>query len=678
MNPEKRPKPERNYRSFSTTIINLFVYLFISIFFFLAVYDFYQGFIIIINPPSLESKRFVAFWITSIIPISIWGYGLYLAVNDKLQELLNNFYEFIPSRLPISFRIILASLAVVFPTILFLFSPFGKYSFIYWLRLFTILSCSLFAVLFLFSKSTRIHWPLISAGMILVVSDIFVLGDWMTGVSSYPFSLSWSEGNRFWDYSIMFGMQRYIYPSEKIITPFLEIGRQFLWALPFAVPSIGIWGMRLWNVFLWVVPPMLLGWAAVFNSRTFRKEWVWQLGFGLWSFLFLSQGPIYPPLVISAIMVVVAVRQRKILVAILLIAIASYFARISRWTWLYSPGLWAGMLALIEINQPSFRSGRWKELIRPVVFGLAGLAGAEIIPKGIRWFNSGMSADDFPSIVTANSINLHQPMLWDRLFPNPTYAPGILLGFFWVGGPVILLLFWLVIKNLWKPNWMQRLSILSIAGTFSVLGVIISVKIGGGSNLHNLDMLWLTLTLLVAWVFRNWLNQGLPGISKNKSVLVLLCLVIIFPITTMIQYGEPYDNKNDGLAAFTLKKINSEIDTAKIAGEILFIDQRQLLTFGYVKDVPLVAEYEKKLLMDQSLSNNEVYFENFYDDLQNHRFSLIVSEPIGELIADEATHNFAEENNAWVNMVSTPMLKFYKPKITFSEIGIQLLVPRNE
>ena len=40
------------------------------------------------------------------------------------------------------------------------------------------------------------------------------------------------------------------------------------------------------------------------------------------------------------------------------------------------------------------------------------------------------------------------------------------------------------------------------------------------------------------------------------------------------------------------------------SGEVLFMDQRQLLTFGYITDVPLVPDYEKKVMMNEALSGN--------------------------------------------------------------------------
>ena len=265
----------------------------------------------------------------------------------------------------------------------------------------------------------------------------------------------------------MFGMSRYINPSGQTVIPFLEAGRQFLWAIPFAIPSIGIWGMRLWNVIVWIVPPLVLGWIAIFRKDTFHKEWIWQIGFGIWCFLFLSQGPIYAPLVICAIAVAIAVRQKNLAIAIVLIAFASYYARISRWTWMYAPGLWAGMLALIELSAPTFKNGRWKELIRPVVLGFSGLAGAEFIPIIITRFSQGqVAAEGSMTAVLADSFNFKQPMLWERLFPNPTYSPGILLGYIWVGGPLLLFLIWLAVKRIWKPNWLQIASMAVISRRF--------------------------------------------------------------------------------------------------------------------------------------------------------------------------------------------------------------------
>jgi hypothetical protein len=124
-----------------------------------------------------------------------------------------------------------------------------------------------------------------------------------------------------------------------------------------------------------------------------------------------------------------------------------------------------------------------------------------------------------------------------------------------------------------------------------------------------------------------------------------------------------------------LQTIQEEVDGAKAHGEILFMDQRQLLTFGNISGVTLVPEYEKKRMMDEALSENSSYFEPFYTDLAAHRFSLIVSEPLHTPVKD-SSYQFGEENNAWVKWVSNPVLCYYEEVDTIKEVGVQLLVPK--
>jgi hypothetical protein len=123
-----------------------------------------------------------------------------------------------------------------------------------------------------------------------------------------------------------------------------------------------------------------------------------------------------------------------------------------------------------------------------------------------------------------------------------------------------------------------------------------------------------------------------------------------------------------------LATIQEEVDLAKPQGEILFIDQRQLLTFGYI-DAPLIPEYEKKLLMNEALRQTTDYFGPFYNDLAAQKFSLIVSEPL-RLPDKDSSYQFGEENDAWVKYVSGPILCYYEPKTTLAEVGVQMLMRR--
>jgi hypothetical protein len=124
-----------------------------------------------------------------------------------------------------------------------------------------------------------------------------------------------------------------------------------------------------------------------------------------------------------------------------------------------------------------------------------------------------------------------------------------------------------------------------------------------------------------------------------------------------------------------LEFIQTETVKAAEKGEVLFLDQRQLLTFGNVPAIPLVVDYEKKYLMDQALSGDAAYFRRFHEDLAKQRFALIISEPL-KVIFQGDEHQFGNENDAWVKWVSQPVLCYYEPLKTFKEVKVQVLVPK--
>jgi len=129
------------------------------------------------------------------------------------------------------------------------------------------------------------------------------------------------------------------------------------------------------------------------------------------------------------------------------------------------------------------------------------------------------------------------------------------------------------------------------------------------------------------------------------------------------------------LAEQYIEDIQHTVDVASLQGEVLFIDQRQLLTFGYIKNVNLVPDYEKKYMMDQAMAGNAPYFVQFYRDLASHRFSLIISDPLF-LVEQGGDYSFGEENDAYVKWVSRPLLCYYEIKDTLTEVRVQYLVPR--
>ncbi|RME90680.1 MAG: hypothetical protein D6770_01965, partial [Anaerolineae bacterium] len=476
----------------------------------------------------------------------------------------------------------------------------------------------------------------------------------------------------------------------------LSLGRQLVGGLPFLYPGLTIAQERAWLGLVYVLPYATLGWLTFWRARA-RPLAAWLLA-GLWGMLFLLQGPIHPPLILSALLTVLA-WGAPLSFGIPILVVASYYAVISRYTWVFAPAMWIGMLEWVSDDWSQGKLSRrgWTRVLSLVV---AGLFGGTVLPNLVATFVDAMKGTGFSVRFT------DQPLLWYRLFPNATYRPGILLGLLIAVGPLVAVLFYLVRKRHWRLYFWQKAAVIAPLFAFLVVGLIVSTKIGGGGDLHNLDMflIGLLFTAALAWKAggMEWLERVGKSSWMTRSLIVLmLALPAYHPLMTLrpISFADDLarvatltDVEDPRIARSpkamgslpgraeveeALSLIRAEVDAAKERGEVLFMDQRQLLTFGYIRDVPLVVEYEKKYLMDQAMADHAAYFERFYRDLEAHRFSLIVTNPLRAPIKDRQ-YQFGEENNAWVKWVTLPVLCYYEPLETLSEVRVQLLVPRQE
>jgi hypothetical protein len=291
-------------------------------------------------------------------------------------------------------------------------------------------------------------------------------------------------------------------------------------------------------------------------------------------------------------------------------------------------------------------------------------------------------------------------LLWYRLLPNATYGNGILLGLAIAVIPIIVVLIYLLVKRIWVLNFWQRSAILLPLLAFLIVGLVVSTKIGGGGDLHNMDMflIGIMFTTAIAWQSggAEWIraDQGSPTWGRWMVILTIAILGLVplmkfrpiafsGDVEWLMRLADSRTPKGLGLlpsdekVQSTLEMVQRYVDEARGSGDVLFMDQRQLLTFGYVTNVPLVWEYEKKLMMDKALSGDAAYFEPFYRDLSEGRFSLIVSHPLQTPIKD-SDYQFGEENNAWLKWISRPVLCYYEPVETDLEFRLQLLVPKKE
>ncbi len=643
---------------------------------YLTLDGFYAGFLGMVEKPTLASRRYLVYLGICTLAALVWLVGLWLALIPRPMNGWRALRGGL-ARLPRVLRRGAAILLLAAPTIVFLFTAFGHQTFGYWFYLGCMLAAAGLAALVWAPAAALKRWLLVYAGAVCAAGAFFAAGGWLNNVTGYPFSLNWSEGNRFWDFSMLFGKDRYITMDDKPIFTFISVGRQFLWALPFLFPGVTITLMRLWDASLWIWPPLLLGWLVIVDLPADRRLRPWKLVFVVWAFLFLAQGPIYAPLVVSAILTVVGLRQKKLGWGIFWLILASYYAFISRWTWLYAPGLWAGSMALLEVREPGLQRRHWPALVRPLALGLAGLFGGQGLPPLVNWFVSTvLNAPQFMTTFDPVTKASRQPLVWERLWPNNTYHPGIVLGFLWAFIPLALVLIALWRTRNWRGNWLQLVGVLFPGLAFWGVGMIASTKIGGGSNLHNLDMFWIFMVLVAGWALKNLLQRNPAWLPARPAMLAFFCLALTGPTSYAAQYNAALSLPPQQIIDHSLEIIRTETAKALERGPVLYMDQRQLLTFDFVQNVPLMPEYEKKYLMDQAMEGNPKYFERFYQDLAAHRFTLIVSEPLrANYISEGADRNFSDENNAWVKWVSEPVLKYYRPLVTMDEVGVQLLVP---
>ena len=683
--------------------LKMFVSLLIAVVFYGSCYEFYN----IAWGTGITFGEFSLKWGFFFYSFTLFCIVLFLGVNFLIWQ--DGKFSFISKRLVVVRERIkflswpLAILTLILPIYIFQYTVWGVVFHGLYIRIMFWV-----AVLFIFASLTTsgdalIGWREFLAALVLTASGFSIIAS-LTNVTDYPFSQGWSEGNRLWDYSIIFGRRVYNYPADKGIPVLLDFGRQFIGGLPFLFHDVTIGIERFWVGLTLVFPYILLGIALFRKLAKEKKLWLITT---LWTFLFLKQGPIHPPLVLSAVLVSMAWGS-SLWFAIPIVIGAGYFAQASRFTWLFAPAIWIGMLEFsgASLVDGKLNKGTW---IRTICLGLAGVFGGYILPKLLVLFGNNINFSTIGEKFASAGNNFQeitgyvalQPYLWYRLLPNPTYGNGILLGLLIAIAPLVIILFYLFLQKHWVLNIWQRFAIIFPLLAFLVVGLVASTKIGGGGDLHNMDMFLIGLLFTGAIA---WYNGGRKWIQDSKSVSIwmkfVVALLIVIPGLAPLREMRSYSFGNDvaWLATLTdspsekslgmlppqntidsaLEKIQEEAMLAQSqGGEVLFMDQRQLLTFGYITAVPFIPEYEKKVLMNEALSSNAKYFKPFYADLAKHRFALIVSEVLRTPIKD-SSFQFGEENNAWVKWVANPILCYYDPKITLKDVGVQLLVPKTE
>jgi hypothetical membrane protein len=269
-----------------------------------------------------------------------------------------------------------------------------------------------------------------------------------------------------------------------------------------------------------------------------------------------------------------------------------------------------------------------------------------------------------------------QPLIWARLWPNTTNTLGIIGALILAVFPMLALVLVYKRQTAWHWSVWQTIFLTGVISAALAVGLVVSVKIGGGSNLHNMDMFMLAVLFIASSAWQRSGADWMQSIGNHSLTLkALVVFMALLPGIKTLQNAAPLSLPDREETAQVLTTISTRITEKAAEGEVLFIDHRQLLAFDLIPQVPLVVEYEKKVLMNEALSSNEKYFSPFYEDLKQQRFAMIVNEPLFITYqADDAL--YGQENDAYVRWVSEPLLCYYEPLQRYERQKIELLVPR--
>jgi hypothetical protein len=353
-----------------------------------------------------------------------------------------------------------------------------------------------------------------------------------------------------------------------------------------------------------------------------------------------------------------------------LVGLASAWAGISRINWYPMPGLLAAVLYFLEkdlqidLARGALRSIR-DYLARPVAWVGIGTLIA-FMSQAVFILLSGIESTDITSSFSSD-------LLWYRLLPNATFPLGILPAILLVSA-ALLFLIWRGLRGL---HPVRKLGIVAILLVLFSGGVIVSTKIGGGSNLHNLDAYLVVLWVISSYVFFRKVQRAESAVDRTSlPAWGVISLAVCVPVLFVINSGGYNPLPDKGTTEKTLATLKGMVDAAvQAGGEVLFMSERQLVTFNTLPGVPLVDKYEKVYLMEMAMAGSEHYLYQYYTDIQSRRFALIVSDPMRGNIKGR-DYPFGEENDVWVERVIEPTLKVYQSQVLFKNMGIEVLAPK--
>lgn len=559
--------------------------------------------------------------------------------------------------------ILILTLALAGYTVVFMF-PFMQKFFggMGWMRFLIFWFFSLIGIwgIKLFRRDTS--WFMALLAIVLCQSTLHLLLVYWPRVTDYPFAMGWSETSRYYYPSLFVSQKVY---GQGYPWPILHPTLHLLLAPPYLFDA-PLWVHRAWQVgiryiLVGAVVPALMTRLSIQGRAT---RWL----VGLWMFLFLFMGPVYFHLTIPVIVLLLGFSShddRRTWIAVIL---ASVWCGWSRLNWYPMPGMIAAVLYLMEV--PYQGKNLSKYLLKPSLWFVAGTLIA-FVAQRIYVALSGVpdSGIFFTSLAS--------DLLWYRLWPNASYFLGILPGALLASLPIWIAM--LIMIRSRKDDWHPLRLVLILAALFVLFlgGLVVSLKIGGGANLHNMDAYFSLLLIVFAYlVFARYRPESGDVAQTVPLHWLLIVSLLIMPVWSYLHFNIGSVNYDPARTHDVMTNLQGYVDQASAqGGEILFITQRHLLSMHMLNNVTLVPEYEREDLMEIAMSNNTPYLQTFREDMEDQRFALIVVDPLNYNVLSK-NRSFAEENNVWVTRIMKSILCNYREEAAFPADEIALYVPQ--
>jgi hypothetical protein len=273
--------------------------------------------------------------------------------------------------------------------------------------------------------------------------------------------------------------------------------------------------------------------------------------------------------------------------------------------------------------------------------------------------------------------SLTSNLLWYRLFPNASYSVGVLPAALIASLPLWLALY-LALRQRRRDLHPLRLGLI-IAALFLLFagGLVVSMKIGGGVDIHNLDAYLSLLLIVTAYVvFREYTPENDKKMVPFTLPWGLTILLVAIPAWFLVGSNIGFKTYDSNRTQLVLTKLQARVENVNAQdGEILFITQRHLISMHMLDNVDMTPEYEREELMEMAMGNNQEYLDTFRADIERHRFSAIVVDPLSYRLLGK-NYAFGEENNAWVRRVMKPILCNYQEDEIFPADQIAIYIPQ--